>query len=154
MQRTAALQCRGEVTFHHLDGQNVFGRAMPIRWSNSPQPIANQIVDPDGNARFQILDFARAAAESVMDVYPDEEKVLDVVVKCDDEADCYGWNNDAYFFNWRNPNWKLPRGRYLVRVVITSSGQKCVRVVRLVNDVERMDFRLEDAFAEDLAKIR
>src|SRR5450759_3611045 len=33
IQRSAALQCRGEITFHHLDdGQDVFGRALPVRW--------------------------------------------------------------------------------------------------------------------------
>jgi hypothetical protein len=156
MQRSAALQCRGEVTFHHRDdGQNVFGRAMTVRWSSSPEPIANQIVDSRGDVRFHILDFSRAAAESLMDVYPGEEKTLDIAVRFDDEADCYGWNNDGYFFNWRNPNWKLSRERYLVKVVISSSGQKCVRVVRLVNDVDsRMDFRLENASADDLAKVR
>jgi hypothetical protein len=47
MQRAAAIQCRGEITFHHLnDGQNVFGRAMPVRWVKSPEPIANQICQP------------------------------------------------------------------------------------------------------------
>ena len=39
MSRSPALQCHGTMTFHHLDGQNVFGRAMPIRWSGSPEPV-------------------------------------------------------------------------------------------------------------------
>ena len=39
--------------------------------------------------------------------------------------------------------WKLPPERYLVKVVVTSSGQKCVVVLRLINDVaSRTDFRL------------
>lgn len=145
MQRAAALQCRGEITFHHLDGQNIFGRQMPVRWSNSPQPIASQIVDTHGVVQYAILDFARAAATR-MDVYPGEEEIVDVAVRLDDELDCYGWNDEAYIHEWRNPNWKLARGRYLVRVVITSSGQKCVGCFRLINDVDnRTDFRLEPA---------
>jgi hypothetical protein len=154
IQRAAALQCRGEISFHHLnDGQNVFGRTMPVRWSNSPQPIANQIVDLEGNIRFQVLDFARAA-ESRIDVYPGEEELLDVAVRLDDEAECYGWNNDGYLYNWRNPSWKLSPGRYLVKVVVTSSGQKCSGVFRLINDVPRSDCRLMDASAGDQAKVR
>jgi dsRNA-specific ribonuclease len=39
MLRAAALQCRGMITFHHLDGQNIFGRTMAVRWSSSPQPV-------------------------------------------------------------------------------------------------------------------
>jgi hypothetical protein len=155
MQRAAATQCRGEITFHHLnDGQDIFGRAMVVRWVNSPEPIANQIIGLDGKVQFHIRDFARAATESRIDVYPGEEELLDVAVRFDGEAECYGWNNDSYFYNWRNPNWKLPRERYLVKVVITSSGKKCSGVFRLVNDVDnRTDFRLIPATPDDRAKV-
>jgi hypothetical protein len=80
-----------------------------------------------------------------MDVYPGEFEILDVAVRLDDEEDCYGWKNESYFCipPWRNPNWKLPRGRYLVSVEIASSGQKCVGLFRLINDVPGTDFRLE-----------
>lgn len=155
MQRGAALQCRGEITFHHLDGQNIFGRAMVVRWSNSPQPIASQVLDNGGVVQFHIIDFARPASESRIDVYPDEVQLLDVAIRCDNESECYGWNNDAYFHRWRNPDWTLLRGRYLVKVVITSSGQKCTGVFRLVNDVEhRTDFRLIAATEADRSNVR
>jgi len=40
MLPASAAQCRGKITFHHLeDGQNVFDRAMDIRWANSPEPL-------------------------------------------------------------------------------------------------------------------
>jgi len=155
MQRVAATQCRGEITFHHLnDGQDIFGRAMAVRWVKSPEPIANQIINPEGKIQFYIRDFARAATESRIDVYPGEGQLLDVAIRFDGEAECYGWNNDSYFYNWRNPNWKLPGGRYLVKAVITSSGQKCVDIFRLINDVEsRTAFRLIPASPDDRAKV-
>lgn len=153
MARNAALQCRGEITFHHLDGQDVFGRKMAVRWASSPQPVASRITDLSGKVQFLIQDFARTP-EARADVYPGEEEILDVAARFDSEADCYGWNNDAYLFEWRNPNWKLPPGRYLVRVVITSSGQKCFGRFRLINDVGRRDFRLERATPEDKENLR
>ena len=155
MQRAAASQCRGLITFHHLsDGQNLFDRAMAVRWVKSQEPVANQIIAPDGSVQFYIRDFSRAATESRIDVYPGEEELLDVAVRFEGETECYGWNNDSYFYNWRNPNWKLPRERYLVKVVITSSGQKCLGVFRLINDVDnRTDFRLIAASSEDRAKV-
>jgi hypothetical protein len=154
MQRSAALQCRGRITFHHLDGQDVFGRAMEVRWAGSPQPIASQILDPDTQeVCFVIQDFARIA-DSRVDVYPGEEELLDVAARLDNEADCYGWNNESYLYAWRTPRWKLQPGRYLVKVVVSSSGQQCVGIVRLVNDVQsRSDFRLLEATAEDRAKL-
>jgi hypothetical protein len=154
MQRAAALQCRGEITFHHLDGQNIFGRQMPVRWANSPQPIASQIVDTHGVTQYVILDFTRMASAARMDVYPGDEEIVDVAVRFDDETDCYGWNDEAYIHQWRNPDWKLARDRYLVKVVITSSGDKCIGCFRLINDVDkRTDFRLEPAKPEDTAKL-
>ncbi len=155
MQRAAAIQCRGEITFHHLnDGQNIFGRVTAVRWANSPEPIASQIMSLDDKVQFYIQDFTRTSTESRIDVYPGEEQPLDVAVRFDGEVDCYGWNNDSYFYNWRNPNWKLGRDRFLVKVVITSSGQKCTGIFRLVNDVDsRTDFRLLPASATDRANV-
>jgi hypothetical protein len=156
IQRAAALQCRGEITFHHLDdGQDFLGRGMPVRWARSPEPIAPQIYDlQQHQPQFYIVDFSRANVESRIDVYPGEEEILDVAVRFDGETDCYGWNNEAYGNNWRTPRWRLPRGRYLVKVVVTSSGQKCVDVFRLVNDTPQLtDFRLTVASKDDRAKI-
>src|SRR6266536_3290350 len=157
MQRSAALQCRGEITFHHLDGQDIFGRAMPVRWSNSPEPVLSKIVDANGSVQGRIVDYAKLNPESRIDVYPGEEEIVDVAVRHDEDEDCYGANNEQYFSSppWRNPRWKLPKARYLVKVVITSSGQKCVGTFRLINDVDsRTDYRLENTTAEDRAKLR
>ena len=97
MQRSPALQCRGAITFHHHDdGQNVFGRAMTVRWSGSPQPIPLEGVTPQGE-RFQILDPMRLTTDSRIDVYPGETELLDVAVRLDEDEQCYGWNNEAYF---------------------------------------------------------
>jgi hypothetical protein len=156
MQRAAALQCRGEITFHHLDdGQDIFGRVMPVRWSNSPEPVLSEVVDLRGVVQARIVDFAKLTPESRIDVYPGEEEILDVANRHDNDQDCYGNNNEQYFSSapWRNPRWRLAAGRYLVKVVITSSGQKCVGIFRLVNDVPRTDFRLVQASSAELRKI-
>lgn len=154
MQRSPALQCRGAITFHHHDdGQNVFGRAMTVRWSGSPQPIPLEGVTPQGE-RFQILDPMRLTTDSRIDVYPGETELLDVAVRLDEDEQCYGWNNEAYFFQWRTPGWMLARGRYLVHAVVSSSGQRCSAVVHLVNDVARGDFRLEPTSKNDRARLR
>jgi len=154
MVRAPALQCRGTITFHHLDGQDVLGRAMVGRWASSPEPVPILAMTSQGT-QIQIFDPLRLTTESRVDVYPGESELLDIAVRLDEEEDCYGWNNETYFCHtpWRNPLWKLPRGRYLVRVEITSSGQKCTGVFRLINDVPRADFRLEAPTQEDLATL-
>lgn len=149
MSRAAAIQCHGSITFHHLDGQNVFGRSMPIRWSSSPEPISMIIAVDD--RRISITDPARFILTPRMDVYPGEAERLDVAARLDNERECYGWSNESYVSEprWRNPNWELPLGRYLVKVIIISGGEKLTGLFRLINDVPRQDFRIEPALPND-----
>jgi len=149
MSRDAAIQCHGTITFHHLDGQNVFGRAMPIRWSGSPEPIAMRLVVDDKH--IFIADPARFTLTPRIDVYPGEAERLDVASRFDNEDECYGWSNESYFSNpvWRNPDWKLPSGRYLVKVTVISAGDKCTGIFRLINDVAQQDFRVEPSLPSD-----
>ena len=46
--RNAALRCEAEVTFYHLDGQDVFGRPMLGRWVDSPEPPEPMMVGSVG----------------------------------------------------------------------------------------------------------
>jgi len=149
MSRNAALHCHGYITFHHLDGQDFFGRAMPIRWSGSPEPVSIQL--QINNTQVQIANPAMLSQISGMDVYPGESQRLDVAAKFDNDQECYGWSNESYFSSpvWRNPDWQLPPGRYLANVTVISSGEKVSRFFRLINDVPRTDTRLEKPLPED-----
>ena len=149
--RASAQQCRAEVAFHELDGGPPIGGPMPARWAGSPQPIPLPIVNSKGLIEFQLLDIGRMTSESRIDVYPGDREQLDVAARFDDEQDCYGWNNEAYSHNWRNPRWRLLRKDYLVKVVVTSSGHKCVGLYRLLNSA---DFRLQPAAEGEKAVLR
>jgi hypothetical protein len=129
---------------------------MDVRWASSPEPIdlTGQIVDQQQPAQLvcRIVNFA--GLESRMDVYPGEEEKLDVAVRFRGEPECYGWNNEAYFNDWRTPDWKLDGGMYLVRAVITSSGSKCIGIFRLMNESEPLTaFRLTELSRRDTKKI-
>lgn len=146
LERNPALQCRATITFHHLNGQNVLGRSMRGRWSGTPEPVPVPVIGPGGQ-QFHLFDFSRLTLETAIDIHPGERELLDIANRADNDEECYGWNNETYFSTppWRNPNWKLSKGRYLVKVIVTSSGKKASECFRLVNDVSRGDFRLEPA---------
>ncbi len=150
LSRSAAIRCHGLITFHHLDGQNVFKRSMQTRWSRSPEPVPIHAVAP-GPIPIQIFDPVRLSPEIHRDIYPGESEKLDVAARFDNDTDCYGWCNDNYFSNpiWRNPDWKLSPGRYLVKVTVMSSSTKCSGLFCLINDVPVGDFRLEKALPGD-----
>jgi hypothetical protein len=137
MSHTPALQCRAEITFH--DGttrQNIFERTMEGRWATSAEPFIIQA--PQGRPIMFI-------PESVCVVYPGEHAVLDIAIRADDDVHSYGWNNESYVCTpeWRNPRWQLRQGIYLVKVVITSSGQKYSRCFSLINQANRDAFHLD-----------
>jgi hypothetical protein len=157
MSRNAAVQCRGTIAFHHLDGQNVFGRSMPVKWVRTAEALPMQIRSPDGKEVVgYLVDPLRIMRESRDDIAPGEAAAFDTVVRFDEEAECYGWNMESYRSNppWRNPSWKLSPGRYLLSVEIFSGDQTCMGLFRLINDVPVDAFRLEAALPIDVEQMR
>jgi len=149
MSRDVAMQCHGTINFCDYDGQNIFDRAMPIRWSRSPEPVPMRGV-VDGK-QIEIFDPALLNLVRRVDVYPGQPEPLDVAARFDGDDECYGWSNESYFSDppWRNPRWKLPSGCYLVHVSIDWAGEKCTGTFRLMNDGTRQEFQLEPALVGD-----
>jgi len=144
MSRTPALQCHGTITFHDMEGQRIFSRAMPIRWSDAPEPVTPQVIV--NNTSVVLIDPHRMALIERRDIYPGELERMDIAARFDNDTDCYGWSNENYFSKptWRNPNWCLPRGNYLARVNVVSAGDRCTRIFRVINTAQRTDFRVEN----------
>jgi hypothetical protein len=153
MMRAPAVQCRGEVSFHHFDGQYLYSREMHARWTGTPEPLQTIGVDSNGHP-IAIPDPYKIVAPSEVDIAPNESESIDVVARFDSDAECYGWSNESYKRGWRNPEWIIPSGRYLVRVSIRSGGLSWDEVFRLINDVPRTDFRLESATATDKRNVQ
>lgn len=150
LSRNAAIHCSGSITFHHLDGQNVFGRSMQARWFGPREPLPITAV-AEGGQRIQIFDPLRLAPEIHRDIYSGGSEQLDVVARFDNDVECYGWCNDNYRSNppWRNPDWKLSSETHLVEVTIFCSGERYNELFRLINDVPVNAFRFEKAQPND-----
>lgn len=153
LNREVALHCNGQIQFHHFDdGAPVHSRAMPIRWAGADEPITSHVVD--GKLAL-LFDPSKYSAAHRRNCFTGNKETIDVVARFDDDEDCYGWSNDSYLQDkgWRNPDWKLPRGRYLVAVTVYSAGEKLVGVFKLENSVGRSDFRLLPGSAQDRRKL-
>jgi len=150
--RSAAYQATGDIQFYHLDdGAPVFARAMPIRWSGSDEPVSYQLV----NGEIQhIFDPAKYNAAFRRDCFPGLPELVDVAARFDSDEDCFGWSNESYLKGWRNPEFKLPKGRYLVRITIRSSGDNVSGVFKLENSVGVEHFRLLTASKDEAARLR
>jgi len=153
--RSAAMQCGGHVQFYHLDnGAPVFSRPMPIRWAGSDEPLSFQML-PNGQLA-QLFDPSKYNAAFRRDCFPGGKETVDIAARFDNDEECYGWCNEAYLpgKGWRNPDWKLPKGRYFVRVVVLSAGEKVSDVFQLENSVARQHFRLMKTAKHDISRIR
>jgi len=155
LSRNTALQCHAEITFYHLDGQDVFGRVMTGRWSGTIEPIPAIQILGDKNQIF-ISNIDSSTSTTRKDIYTGEESDLDIAARFDNDEVCFGWNDEAYFSKpaWRNQKWKLLPGRYVVKVEITSAGDKAVNYYRLLNDVDISSFRLEEAQPDDIKRFK
>lgn len=107
--RESALQCKADLTFHTSRDQALF--TMQGRWAKTPEislisPLNQQekIIYPD-----------------TISIGYHSSEPLDCIVKFDDEKVAYGWNNEAYTTNGRNPRYKLEIGTY--KVTVRLSGQ-------------------------------
>jgi len=145
MSRNAAVHCYGYITFHKKDGDNIFSHPMPIKWSKKPRlevyPGGTEIEHP----LYEV---------SYIDVHPGEEESLDVVARFDNDSECYGWNNEAYYFKWRNKFWEIKGpDDYFTRVKVISAGLRCEEVFKVHIGSDPDDFKLEQAEKRDKDRI-
>lgn len=132
--RNAAMFCNGKIDFRKQSGESVFARSMPLRWSETPEPVPMQV--QIGGTMGQIVDHFRYHLEQKVDIPAAEYRFMDVAAQFEDEQECYGWSNESYSFqpNWRNPTRKLDPGVYLVNVTLHHLGGRCTFACELVNE--------------------
>ena len=122
LMRFPANNCHGFINFYHLDGNNLFKRPMTLRWANAPEP--NPLIVCIDGKKGEIYDPVIINYMQNTTIYPGESAEIDIVVKIDEDFDCYGWNNESYRCSGRNSDFRLPIGRYRVEITILSSGKK------------------------------
>lgn len=140
--RETASTCRGRVAFYHSTGEPAFAESMMGRWSSNPQPQNRTFtsIGEDGELT-AFVGREVLPPEIPINIGPDRAEFLDIAVKFRGEEPCYGWNNESYYRDWKNEDWKLASRRYLVKVIVKTSTQDFTADFRLVNE-NYDDFRL------------
>jgi len=64
-------------------------------------------------------------ASELINIRPGIPETFCLVVK-DNEEPCYAFNAYSYFYNFKNPNWRLPIGKYIAEVTVRSGNIKKV----------------------------
>jgi hypothetical protein len=149
MSRNAALHCEAEVTFLRSDGQRLFAQPMPGRWADLPEPVP--MVGEVGGQRLTLYDPNITKELRHIDIYPGQPRLLDVAARLDSDQECYGWTEANYSSEppWKNHEWKLPAGLYLVKIKVNADAATTSAAFRLINDVSVAHFRLEPSLSSD-----
>jgi len=108
--RQTAENCRGIVEFVKND-ETIPIFAFAGRWSSTPEipHIPNQAI-------------VKIYHPDPVTISVGEKEILDVIVKADGDVEAYGWNNESYIHDWRNPNYKLNEGEYTVKITINTQN--------------------------------
>lgn len=153
LSRESAMHCNADIQFLHFDElAPVFINKVPARWAGSDEPISPQL-DPKTGELKQLFDISKYNAAFRRNCHPGTKETIDVVARFDEDEDCYVWSNDNYIRGWRNPEYKLSKGRYYVIVTVYSSGEKAVGFYKLENSVSVKDFRLLDVNDKERERI-
>ncbi len=155
LSREAALNCSAAVQFHHFsDGAPIFKTPMTARWSSSDEPLSYQIGN-DGSVK-PMFDIGKYNAGRVQNCFPGSKQLIDIAARFDEDEECYGWSNDNYLpgRGWRNPDWKLGKGRFLVSLSVSSAGEQLIGYFVIENSAGRKDFRLMGAARPEIEKLK
>jgi len=88
---------------------------IPAKWDFTPQPIAPGSYSPD----------LRLFPETeLLDINPRLDESFCLCMKFEGEDDVYAFNAHSYFFPglYRNPDFRLGKGEYLVRVILNAAN--------------------------------
>lgn len=110
---------------------------MPARWAGSLQPSQPDAIIRIGNKLGAVHRFIES-----IDIAPEDDNALDIVIQYDNDGICYGWNNEVYTLeNPRMAQWKLEPGQYLLEVTIFYGDRKFTECFSLKNTVNTLEFK-------------
>lgn len=132
--RQTAENCRGKVEFYKQgDTTPLFSFAG--RWSSTPE-----IPHVPHEAIVKLLH------PDPVTISVGEKEIMDVIIKAEVDEAAYGWNNESYFHDWKNPNYKLGEGEYIIKVTVsTQNGISFDRKLKLA-----VRKRIEDTLLEEI----
>ena len=82
--------------------------------------------------------------------------MVDIAVKYDSDAECFGWCYDNYWSTpqYKNEKWKIAKGEYIVRIELRYGGKRTTGEFMLDNRGDRKNFQFRDLTAEENDKYK
>jgi hypothetical protein len=125
--RRPAWACEARITI--VEPIDALGASPTIiaRWTSQPEPVT----PTDGGLA---LDPGKMILARRMDVFSHHAERVAVVLKYEGDSDYYLFSNESYLFEGgKNPKWRLPEGRYRLRISVSHENGESVTDLRLEN---------------------
>lgn len=118
-----ANNARAWVSFHdYISGKEV--AKMNGRWVSKREPV-DYITGK--------IDLPEALLPPRETIPAGEETNISIALKDKNKPSFFGFNNESYFHNWRNPELELSEKRYVIKVKISAEGKEWVKEYLLLN---------------------
>jgi len=118
------------------------------RWAAAIEPILPAL-DPHRGINSQavrqtIPDPSKLPFGRKYDLHGGTQENIDLIIKIEGQQECYVFSNESYLLGWKNQNWKLGIGEYLVKVQARSGQITKQKTFKIINE----GTTLEDVFVE------
>ena len=135
--RRPAWACTATIEVFGQDGGRTITGNVFAKWASQPEPLLPVVAQGQiGN----VLDPARLMQARRMDVHGHCEELISVAGKFEGEPDCYIFTNESYLFpRWQNPSWRIPPGRFKLRVTVYYERGRVAKDFELSNEGPRRD---------------
>jgi hypothetical protein len=139
--RRPAWACTARIEVFREDGSRAVEGEIVGRWTSQPEPLLPVVA---GDQVSNVLDPARVMQAQMVNVHAHADQAMSVLVKFEGEPDCHVFTNESYVFpRWQHPGWRLPPGRYRLRVTVHYESGQAQRCFELRNGgPSRDDVRL------------
>jgi hypothetical protein len=146
--RQVASQCYVQLSFSDIGNKQELFENQPIlaKWTRSREPMATHLIQDDSSKWTQVEFFdQKLVSEGLrLDLVADAGgEEIDVAVKHEGESDCWAFSGQSYHpkfaeegaavHGWRNPDWRIPQGEWLVEVVVRSGQVEAKQNFTLFN---------------------
>ncbi len=118
--RQTAENCRAMINISGVDNKTHL--SFKGRWASTPElPFLKD------NAILRLFE------PDPVTILAGNQEFLDVITKYEKDKEAYGWNNESYVYDWKNPSHKLERGKYKITITVnTQNGVSSTKSFSLI----------------------
>ena len=125
--KNMAYECEAHVTIKEEAGKKLF--EFSAKWSATPEPLGAFLPDGKQEIITSLIPFS-----TKINLKSKMPQAFCILVKDNNEEECYGWNARSYLFGHKSTEWKLGLGIYVAEVEVFGGNVKKLEKFKIENN--------------------